>query len=129
MSRIVTQSAFARECGVAPSSVAKALSGQLGEALVGRRIDADHSAALEYASRAGRAGRPGGGREGDLADFIVACARRLRRFPPSRLTRTVSDNLVYLGLDGRWMRPGDRARRIDFVRQALERLEGGGFYL
>jgi hypothetical protein len=48
MPRVVSQSAFAKMAGVSRGAVTQALDGRLKPAAVGRRVDADHPAAIEY---------------------------------------------------------------------------------
>lgn len=46
---IISKKEFAERCGVSPAAVSKALRGELGAALVGKKLDANHAAATKYA--------------------------------------------------------------------------------
>lgn len=48
MQQLVSKSVFAKQCGVTPAAVTKALRGALQPAIVGNRIDAAHESARNY---------------------------------------------------------------------------------
>ncbi len=126
--RVISKADFAREAGVTASAMSKVLSTALKDALSGDGIDADHPAAIKYLSRCGQVGRPLGGGNDELSDYIRSRSDKLRHYeeqlPESfaPLVKNVADNLFYLGFAAGRMPGGERTERTAFVERSLDLL-------
>lgn len=126
--QVVSKADFAREAGVTPSAISKALSTALKEALIEGGINLDHPAAIRYLARSGSVGRPHGSDKDKLSDFVTSRYRELeglgRLLPDSAapVVKNVADNLFYLGFTSSRLGGRDRDERMSFVDSSLGRL-------
>ena len=83
---IVTKKDFAQACGVSSAAITKALKGALAEALVAKKIDANHTAAKAYAlKQAAKAGKVTKLKAGEKAKPTGRAALADKREQKSRL--------------------------------------------